>query len=107
MKITVNARHMEVTDSIRQYVQEKVAKLERFYGNLVSCEVILSMDAGKAVVEIVVNAARKHTFVATQRDDDLYASVDMCLDKITGQLRRFKDKIRDRQATPHGQAGRE
>ena len=98
---------MEVTDAIRTYVEEKVSKLTRLYDHVVSCDVILNTEAGKAVTEIVVNAARKHTFVATHRDDNLYASIDQCLDKMSMQLRRFKDKVRDRQGTPHGELSQE
>ena len=54
--------------------------------------------------EIVVQAKRKQTFVATHHDDDMYACVDQCLHKITEQLRRHKDRVRDRQGPPHGEA---
>lgn len=99
MNIVVNARHMEVSDSIRQFVEDKVAKLPKYLDNILSIEVILDKEATKAVTEIVVTAKKKNTFVATHRDDDLYASVDQCLHKISEQLRRHKDKVRDRHTT--------
>lgn len=103
MNVIVNARHMEVTDSIRQYVQNKVAKLPRFYDNVQSIEVILDREADRSVVEIVAHARRKRTFVATHRDQDMYASIDQCLDKVAAQLRRHKDTVRDRQGPPRGE----
>ena len=102
MNITVNARHMEVTDSIREYVQNKVAKLPRFYDNVQSIEVILDREADRSVVEIVAHARRKRTFVATHREADMYACIDQCMDKVVAQLRRHKDKVRDRQGPPRG-----
>jgi putative sigma-54 modulation protein len=102
--ITVIGRHMEVTDAIRQYVESKAAKLPRFYDNVLSAEVILGMEADKAIVEIVVTANRKNTFVATHRDNDMYAGIDECLRKISEQLRRHKDKVRDRKGPSMGQA---
>lgn len=104
MNITVNARHMEVTDSLRKYVEDKAAKLPRFYDNIQDIEVILDKQADKALVEIVAHAKKKHTFVATHRDDSMHACVDACLDKISEQLRRHKDKVRDRQGPTHGEA---
>jgi putative sigma-54 modulation protein len=101
MKIVVNARHMEVTDAMRTHVESKVAKLPRFYDNVQSAEVILDKQGDKAFVEMVVTAKRKNTFVASQLDDDLYAGVDQCLHKITEQLRRHKDRVRDRQGPSH------
>lgn len=100
MNIVVNARHMEVSDAIRLFVEGKVSKLPHFYNNIQNIEVILDKEADKSVAEIIVTAKRKSTFVATHRDADLYASVDQCLHKIIEQLRRHKDRVRDRQATP-------
>jgi len=103
VNVVVNARHMEVTDSIRKYVQDKVAKLHKFYDNVQSIEVILDHEADRPTVEIVVIARRKHTFVASHRgeDEDMYACFDQCLDKVSRQIRRFKDKVRDRHGPPH------
>ena len=68
-----------------------------------SVEVILDIEADQAVVEIVVQARRKHTFVASHRDEDMYASIDQCVDKVTHQLRRYKDKSRDRHGPSHSE----
>jgi len=92
---------MEVTDSLRQHVETKANKLPKFYDNLHSIEVILDMEADKAMTEIVVHASRKSTFVASARDEDMYTSVDQCMHKITEQLRRHKDRVRDHHGIPH------
>ncbi len=97
MNITVNARHMDVTPALREYVETKVSKFPKYYDNIQSIEVILDIEADKTVVEIVVHARRKLTFVAKHRDADMYASVDQCADKVAQQIRRHKDKVRDRQ----------
>ena len=104
MNITVKARHMNATDSIREYVESKTSKLERFYANIRSLDVILGIEADQAVVEIVATAAKKHTFVATCRAQDMYACIDQCMDKIKEQVRRHKDRVRDRQGPPHSES---
>ena len=101
MNLTVKARHMEVTDAMRQYVQTKAAKLPRYYDGVQSVEVIFDVEADQAVVEIVVTARRKTTFVASHRDENMYACVDQCLDKIVEQLRRHKGKVRKRRGPSH------
>ena len=60
------------------------------------------MQANDAVVEVVVQARKKHTFVASHRDENMYACVDICVDKVATQLRRFKDRVRDRQGPSLG-----
>lgn len=101
MNIVVKARHMDATDALRQYAESKVSKLPRFYNHIQSIEVTLDMEANQPTVEIVATARRRNTFVATHRDEDMYACVDQCLDKIAEQIRRHKDKVRHRQGQPH------
>lgn len=103
MNIKVEARHMEVTDAIREYARSKASRLPKYYDNVQSAEIILDVEANKSVVSVVVTAKRKATFVATHRGDDMYACIDQCLGKVVEQLRRHKDKVRDRHGPPHSQ----
>jgi putative sigma-54 modulation protein len=92
---------MDVTEAMREYVAGKIDKLPRYYDGIVSAEAILDKDGDQLAVELVVSARRKRTFVAKYRGPDLYACVDGCVDKIVEQLRRHKDKVRDRQGPSH------
>lgn len=107
MKIAVKARHMTLTDAMRQYVDSKIAKLPRYYDSVLSIEVMLDVEADQPVVEIRAAARQKHTFVARHRDEDLYACVDQCVDKITAQLRRHKDRVRGHRPVPAEQTATE
>ena len=104
MNVTVKARHMDVTEAIRNYVESKVDRLPRYYDGILSVEVILDVEAEHTVVEMIVSGPRKATFVATARDQDLYAGVDGCLAKMAEQLRRHKDKIRHHQGASLSEA---
>ena len=103
MNIVVKTRHMAATDAIKHYVETKAAKLSRYYDNVHTIEVILDVEADKPSVEIVASAKRRNVFVASHRGDDMYACVDQALHKITEQLRRHKDKVRDRQKSSHSE----
>ena len=94
MNIVIEARHMEVTDSLRQYVESKAEKLPKYYDHIHSIEITLDMEADQPMTEIVVHGGRKSTFVASVRNEDMYACVDQCMHKIAEQLRRHKDRIR-------------
>ena len=107
MNTIVKARHMEVTDAMRKHVESKLSKLPRYYDRIILTEVTLDVQGDQSLVEIVAKARRKHTFVATHRDQDMYACIDLCLDKITEQIRRHKDKVRSRQASPTNKAAAE
>jgi len=91
---------MDVTDAIRDYVESKASRLPRFYDQIKTIEITLGMEADKPTAEAVVTASRKSTFVARERNGNMYACIDLCVDKIAEQLRRHKDKVRDHQAPP-------
>ncbi len=91
---------MDVTAAMKEYAETKISKLTKYYDNLHSVEVIFDIEAEQPLVEIIVTASRKATFVATHRNDDLYACIDVCSDKISQQLRRHKDKVRNRHSAP-------
>ena len=103
MSVVVKARHMSLPDDLREYIETKAEKLVRYLADIQNTEVVLDVEGEKPVVEIVVTAKKKTTFVATCRDEDMHRAIDQCLHKISEQLRRHKDKIRDRQGPPHGQ----
>lgn len=95
MNISINARHMDITDAIRGYAQEKVQKLQRYYDRIMSVEVIIDIDGGTPVVEIVVAATHNNTFVGHHRGEDMYGCIDNAIHKVEEQLRRHKDRLRE------------
>lgn len=103
MNIQLNARHMDVTPAIRQYTEDKAGKLERFYDRISSVEVILDIEAGQPLVEVIVTVPTNQTLVGTHRGEDLYGCIDNALHKVEQQLRKHKDKVRDRKGPSHEQ----
>lgn len=92
---------MEVTDAMRDYAREKVAKLPRLYDGLHSADVTFAKDGGEYELEIVAHGRRKSVFVARHRGKDMHGCVDQCVHKLEGQLRRHKDRVRDRHGPGH------
>lgn len=98
MNTVIEARHMEVTNSLREYIESKAEKLPKFFDSVHSIEITLDIEADMPLTEIIARAGRKSTFVASVRDQDMYACVDQCMHKIAEQLRRHKDRVRDHHA---------
>ena len=95
MEVVITGRHVEVTDEIRDYVEEKVGKLTRFYARIHEAEVILDQESEQFVIEIIMRAGHKHTFVATETGPDPFALVDVTTDKIERQLKKQKEREKD------------
>lgn len=101
MNVSIVARHVKLTDAMRDYAREKVEGLPHFYNSLQSANITFDVDAGEHVVEIVAAAKRKSVFVAHHRSRDMYACVDQCVHKLEEQLRRHKDRVRNRHGPTH------
>lgn len=101
MQIKISARHGHLSEATQQFIRDKASKLLRYFERLTMIEVTvdLSDDVNK-VVEFVVQAEHKHDFVARETNADILAAVDLVLDKLEGQLRRYKEKIQDHRRRP-------
>ena len=95
MQIVVTARHVEVPDELRDYIDEKVGKLPRYYDRIHEIEVILGHESEQFSAEVIVRAGRKHTFVASETGPDTFALVDVVTEKLERQLTKHKEKNRN------------
>jgi len=90
-------RNLEVTDAMRQYAEDKLAKLDRFSDQIVDARVVMSYDNNQnaenpAKVEVQVNVPGG-MIRAEERAQDTYAAVDLVTDKLERQLKRFKGRL--------------
>jgi putative sigma-54 modulation protein len=100
MVITVTGRHMGVSDALQAYCQEKAERLPRFLDRIQSIAIVVEGKDGLHTVEIIVHSAGTPPFVATEQHEDAYAAVDLLIDKIEEQLRRYKERHRNRKHPP-------
>jgi putative sigma-54 modulation protein len=95
--ITISGRHLEITPAIRQYAEEKVSKLPKYYDLIQIVEVILDgHEAKRTRAEIVVIAEHKNRFVAHHEGEDLYGCIDQAMHKVQQQLTAHKERFRNR-----------
>ncbi len=95
-------RNLEVTDAMRAYAEEKLSKLDRFSNQIVDASVVMSYDsrqgaANPAKVEVQVNLPNG-IIRAEESAQDTYAAVDLVVDKLDRQLKRFKGRMLARRA---------
>jgi putative sigma-54 modulation protein len=100
VQIKISARHGHLSEATQQFIRDKAEKLLHFFQRLTMIEVTVDLKEDQKVVEFVVSAEHKHDFVARDRNNDILAAVDLVMDKLEGQLRRYKEKIQDRRRTP-------
>ncbi len=94
MQIVVTGRHVDVSDEVRSYAQDKAGKLHRFYDRIQAIEVVLDHESEQFTTEILVRVDRHDTFVAKESGPDTFALIDLVVDKLERQLTRYKEKRR-------------
>lgn len=100
MQVTVSGRHMGVSDALKQYCEEKAGKLPKYLDSIQSIEVVLDGKNGVHTAEVIVHNKGTQPFVAHDQHADAFAALDLTLDKVEEQLRRHKEKIRNRKHPP-------
>ena len=91
MNLNITGKDFELTDSIKNYITEKVGKLEKYFGSDFDAVATLKIEGNNQVAEIRVNIASE-TFKAATASKDLYASVDKDIEILEGQIRKSKTK---------------
>jgi putative sigma-54 modulation protein len=94
--VTISARHMAVTETLRSYAEQKAGKLEKHYDGIQEIEVVFDASKDKVKVEVIVNAKHNGIFIASHDDGDAYACIDGCVHKLERQLTDHKELHRNR-----------
>src|SRR5690349_1588214 len=97
MNLTVSGHHVAVTPALRDYVEDKLSRIKRHFDHVIDVSVILSVEKLKQKAEVTVHVRGKDIHVESD-DSDLYAAVDLLIDKLDRSIRKYKDSV---QAHPH------
>lgn len=95
MQINISGHHIEITEAMRAYVLEKFEKLERHFEHITSIHVILEVEKNRQTAEATVHIKGGELF-ADATKEDLYAAIDMLIDKLDRQILKHKEKNLDR-----------
>lgn len=96
MIVTVSTRHMEVSEALRAFAENKAQRLVKYYDRIQEIEIVFDQGKDRTRVEMIVNAEHKNMFIAHHDEGDAYACIDGCMAKLERQLTEHKDKVRNR-----------
>ena len=95
MKRSITGRHFELTESIKSYAESAVDTLDKYNLDITTANTVISSSVKKGFsVEFIVNLKDKNTIVITQNDKDVYAAIDLAIERLKKSLRRHADKIK-------------
>ncbi len=105
MKLSVTFRHMEPSEALKQHVEDKLTRIEKYFHEPARAEAVLSLDRYRHGIDISLKLANGTSIQASDVADDMYTAVDQVMDKLDRQVRRYKDKITTHRAGDRGDDG--
>ena len=95
MRFTISGKNLEVTDSMRKAVMEKLGKLERYFTPETKIIVTMSVEKDRQKIEVTI-PLKGNVIRSEQVSNDMYVSIDLVEEVIERQLRKYKQKLVDR-----------
>ncbi|MGQ0504365.1 MAG: ribosome hibernation-promoting factor, HPF/YfiA family [Myxococcaceae bacterium] len=93
MQLNITFRHLDASDSLKEYARIKVERVNKYLAKAGDAHVVLSVERHLHHADITIHSG---AFVLRGREksEDMYASLDLAMDKIERQLRRYKEKLK-------------
>jgi len=92
MNVQISMRHMEVSESVREYAAEKFGKADRFYRGIQSIEVVLKAEDRQNHCEVILHISNRDPEVINVSCDTIQEAIDAAVDKVERRLRKLKEK---------------
>ena len=97
MQVNLSGHHVEVTDALRQYVGDKIKRIERHFDNVTDIQCILTVEKLEHKAEATIHVSGA-TLFADAVEDNMYAAIDALADKLDRQVKKHKEKTTDHHA---------
>lgn len=91
MQVSITGHHVEVTEALKSYVDEKISKIKRHFDNVVDVHVILTVEKLEQKAEAAVQISGAKLY-AEDVQEDMYAAIDSMVDKLDRQIVKHKEK---------------
>ena len=92
MRITITGRNIELTTGIKEAVEEKLSKLEKYFKPDTDVNVTLSVEKDRQKIEVTI-PTKGHTIRAEEVSNDMYVSIDLVEETLERQLIKYRTKI--------------
>ncbi|WP_434633919.1 ribosome hibernation-promoting factor, HPF/YfiA family [Chromobacterium sp. CV08] len=106
MNLKVTGLHLEVTPSLREYIENKLERITRHVDHVIDISVTLSVDKLVQKAEVNVHLSGKDIHIEAS-EADLYAAIDLLMDKLDRQVLKYKEKLTEHRAQGTGQSSGE
>ena len=97
MKIIVSAKNIELTQALKATVEKKLLKLEKYFNPNIEAQATLSVQKSRQIIEVTI-PFNGVILRGEEENEDMYASIDLVIDKLERQIRKVKTRLARRQS---------
>lgn len=94
MQISVTFRQLEPTEALKNYVTDRLNKFKRYLDGPVEAHVVLGLEKFRHLADVTIDSNGR-IIKGREENADMYAAIDLVMDKIDMQLKKLRDKLRD------------
>ena len=102
MNVSIVGKQFDLTDAIKNHIESAITSLEKYNLDIISARAVVTADERKGKkgfsVDFIITLPNKNSIVIKQKDKDVYAAVDLAIDRAKKVLRRHNDKIKTHKA---------
>ncbi|AVX21269.1 SSU ribosomal protein S30P/sigma 54 modulation protein [Carboxydocella sporoproducens DSM 16521] len=92
MKFVVRGKNIEVTDALRDYVEKRIGKLEKYLGEITNVQVTLVVEKNMHRVEVTI-PVEGMIIRGEEASNDMYASIDLVVEKLERQVQKYRARL--------------
>lgn len=101
MQISISGQHLDITDALREHVNEKMEKIIRHFDHVSNAQVVLQVEKGKNIAEANIHT-KGASIHSTGAAEDMYAAIDAMMAKLDRQVLKHKSKLTDHHQSDGG-----
>ncbi len=94
MQITITARHFDLTNAIRDYIEDATGKVDKYFDHIINVHYVLSLENNRNKVEMILNIP-KNNLKCEATEKDMYLAIDYSIDKMEQRIKKLKGKWSD------------
>jgi putative sigma-54 modulation protein len=88
MEIRITARHFELTDNLKNFAEDEVKRLEKYYDHIIDCHLTMSVEKSRQISELTASVYAKAF--------DMYVAIEQVITKMETQIKKYKAKLREK-----------
>ena len=100
MQINYTFRNLDTSNAIKEYARDKVERVNKYLDRASEAHIVYTLERHHHVCDITIHAGQ-FSLRGREKSEDMYASVDLAMDKIERQLKRYKEKLKHHKGGAH------